>query len=168
MPRSQQVGSLEIAQDFAFQRREWIVQRVLWWVVVAILVAGVVGLLGTGPLSHAEAASGPLSLDYERFVRKRAPTQLDVRVAPEAAVEAEIALWLDADYLEKVDVERIMPEPVVMAAAPDRVIYRFVLADAEQPGRVTFHLQPAEPGAVDGRLGLVDGDSVTFDQFVYP
>ena len=168
MPRNQRVGSLEIAQDLDFQRREWIVQRIAWGIVVIILIAGLAGLLGAGPLSHAQASSGPLALDYERFVRKRAPTQFDLTVAPEAASDGEVALWLDQALLEKLDVERITPEPTAMEATPDRVVYRFVLADPEQPAAVTFHLEPAEPGAVRGNLGLVDGQELAVAQFIYP
>ena len=168
MPKTQRVGSLEIAQDLDFQQREWVVQRVAWWIVVAILLAAIVGLLGAGPLSHASAASGPLELDYDRFMRRRAPSQYELVVAPGTAVEGEVALWLDDALLEKVDVERVMPEPSEMEAGADRVVYRFVVADPEQPARITFHLEPDEPGAVRGGIGIVDGAEVSINQFVYP
>jgi len=168
MAKTQRVGSLEIGQDLDFQRREWVVQRGAWLVVLLILFIGLAGLLGGGPLSHAEASSGPLALDYERFVRKHAPTELDLRVAPAAVANGEVTLWLDQSVLDKIDVERIVPEPVEMEAAADRVVYRFAIEDSEEPTEVTFHLQPAEPGAVHVRLGLVNGADLTADQFIYP
>lgn len=168
MPETQRVGSLEIAQDLDFQRREWVVQRVGWWIGVAILLAGAAGLLGAGPLSHASASSGPLEVDYDRFVRRRAPSQFDVVVGPGAAVEGEVSLWIDGALLEKIDVERIMPEPSAMEASPGRVVYRFVVEDPEQPVRITFHLEPDEPGGVRGGIGMVDGAEVTIDQFIFP
>lgn len=168
MAKTQRVGPLDIGEDIDFQRREWVVERGAWLVVLLILIVGLAGLFGGGPLSHAEASSGPLVLDYERFVRKRAPTELDLRVAPEAVANGEVALWLDQSVVEKIDVERIVPEPVEMEGAVDRVVYRFAVADPEEPAEVTFHLQPAEPGAVRVRMGLVNGAELSIDQFIYP
>ena len=77
-----QVGDLEIAQDLAFQRREWTIQRVAWAVMALVALAGLLGLFGgAGPLTRAAAGNGALRLDYARFERKHAPTELRLQVA---------------------------------------------------------------------------------------
>jgi hypothetical protein len=48
------------------------------------------------------------------------------------------------------------------------VVYRFALSDPVRPVRIRFDLQPAEPGVVRSRLGVVDGPEIAFDQFIYP
>jgi hypothetical protein len=168
MAKPQRVGSLEIGQDLDFQRKEWEVQRVAWLVVLVILLAAVAGIFGAGPLSHAEAASGPLEMNYDRIARRGSETTLTLRVAPQTAVDGELPLWLDRDFLDKVNIDRIVPEPAEMEAEDERVIYRFVAADPEQVAEITFQLNPAEPGIARGRLGVVDGAEVSFAQFIYP
>jgi hypothetical protein len=118
MPQLERVGSLEINQDLDFQRREWRLQWVAWGVVLLILVAGLAGLLGGGPLSNGQASAGPLAVNYERFVRKQAPARLELMVSPEAAVDGEVALWIGDGFLEKVNVAGVIPEPVAMEASP--------------------------------------------------
>jgi hypothetical protein len=165
---AQQVGSLQITHDLEFQQREWRVQRAAWGLGLLILIAGLLGLLGGGPLSHVATASGPVTVEYERFVRKRAPTAMTLRIAPDAVAAGEVAVWLDRAFLDKVAVERVSPEPASMAAGAGRVIYRFALVEPTGPAEVVFTLQPEEPGLARGRLGIVDGVELAFDQFIFP
>jgi hypothetical protein len=165
MPR---VGSLEIDQDLELELRQWSVQRVGWAVFLLILIAGLAGLLGGGPLGHAEASADPLTVGYERFARTRAATELEVHISPGAAPNGEVEIWLDRGYLDKVDIEVVLPQPSGMAAAADRIIFRFIVNDPAEPGEIIFDVQPSEPGRIEARLGLVDGPEVRFDQFIYP
>ena len=164
----QRVGSLEIDQDLEFERRQWTVQRVGWVVFLLILIAGLLGLLGGGPLGHADASADPLTVGYERFVRKRAPTEIEVQIAPGAASGGEVGVWIERAYLEKFNIEQVIPEPAEMEAAADRIIFHFTVADAEQPSQIVFDLQPSEPGRLETRVGLVDGPEVRFSHFIYP
>jgi hypothetical protein len=168
LARFEQLGSLEIDEDLAFERREWAVQRVGWVVFLLILIAGLAGLLGPGPLSHVEASSGPLTVTYERFVRKRAPTELHFQLGPGAAPNGEVAIWLDQAYLAKLAIEHVAPEPAVTEAAADGLIFRFMIANPEQASEIVFDVAPAEPGMSRGRVGLVGGPDVTVNQVIYP
>ena len=76
---------LEFEQDLSFQRREWSIQRAGWLVMATIVIAGLIGLFGAGPLSSANAEAGPLQLQYSRFERRHAPSELD-RVAKPSRV----------------------------------------------------------------------------------
>jgi hypothetical protein len=164
----ERVGSLEIDQDLAFERREWAVQRLGWVIVLLMLVAGLAGLLGPGALSRVETSAGPLTIAYERFVRKRAPTELHVTLGPGAAANGVAAIWFDQAYLSKIAIEHVVPEPLETEAAADGLIFRFSLANPEHASEIVFDVEPAEPGASRGRVGLVDGSDVVVDQFIYP
>lgn len=48
MGQVKDVRDLESEENLAFQERQWVVQRVAWVVVLALLVAGLLGLLGPG------------------------------------------------------------------------------------------------------------------------
>ena len=48
---------LELETDESFQRNEWRIQRVGWIVWSLVIIAGLIGLLGSGPMSHKEIVS---------------------------------------------------------------------------------------------------------------
>ncbi len=168
MSKIPRVGSLEIDQDLDFEHRQWTVQRIGWAVILLILAAGIAGLLGSGPLSHAEAAQGPLTLSYERFVRKRGPSELQIHLAPGAAQNDVVAIWIAQDYLDKIDIERLLPEPVEVSTSAERVVYHFAIEDPAQRSEIIVDLEPSEPGRIQGHIGLLDGPEIVFDQFIYP
>lgn len=161
--------ALDIGQDIEFQYREWSVQRAAWLVGAVLLIAGTLGLFGGGPLSHAAVTSGPLTVDYDRFVRQRAPMQMTLRIDASAVNDDAVTVRIDRTYLDKVDVEHVLPEPDTVAAAGDGAVYRFaVTAGTASPVEVTFDLEPAEPGMAEGRISLDSGSSVDLTQFIYP
>ena len=43
------VQGMRIEEDRAYQRREWRFERIGWAVMAALLMAGLIGLLGDGP-----------------------------------------------------------------------------------------------------------------------
>ena len=58
MPDNTRVGDLEIDQDLRFQKREWAFERASWVVMALVVLAGLLGLLGRGPMSDQTAVSG--------------------------------------------------------------------------------------------------------------
>ncbi len=169
MDEIRRVGSLEIAQDLQFEEHQWRVQRIAWCALFLILGAGLLGLLGSGWLSHAETTSGPLALEYDRLARQRAPTYLRLRIDPAPnAPEDDIAIWIDRVFLDRILVERFEPEPVEMEAGEERVVYHFVPDDPTRPAEITLRYQPIEPGLVSWRLGIVDDAELAASQVIYP
>ena len=65
------VGDLEIDQDLAAQEHEWQATRIARVVAALVLLAGLAGLLGHGPLAraHAGESSSGLEADYSRFAQ---------------------------------------------------------------------------------------------------
>jgi hypothetical protein len=168
MAEIRRVGSLEISEDLEFERGEWRVERAAWGVILLLLVAGLLGAFGGGILSHAEAESGPLALEYERLARQRAPTELRLRIAPGTATDGDVRIWFDRAYLDLIAIERIEPEPAAAATGEDRVVYRFALVNPSQPAEVMVRYQPVVAGTTTLRLGVVDGVEIGVNQFVYP
>jgi len=169
MDREPRVNLITIDEDMVFQRREWMIQRVGWVVILLLLIAGLFGALGgNGWLSHGEAKAGSLALEYERFTRQRRPTSLQVRVDPASARDGRVPIWLDQAFLDRIDVERVEPEPVETRAGADRVVYQLALVDPQRPAQVTIAYQPADLGVTQIRLGIVGGDAIAIDQVVYP
>ena len=130
----QRPGDLEIKQDLRFQRRMWALQRIGWAVMALIVLVGLVGVFGAGPLSSATAGKeeAPLFVEeYERFARFMLPTTLRVRLDPMGQGEAH--LWLDRGYLESVRPQTVTPEPDSVEAGPDGFTYVFKVNDPNRP-----------------------------------
>jgi hypothetical protein len=170
MNETRHVDSLEIGQDIDFQRRFWTIERIGWVVITLLIVAALLGLFGSGPLSNTNAGNqgSPLWLEYSRFGRFKAPTTLQVHIGERAKPKEVARIWLDHRYMEGVQVMQVTPEPQSVKTASDRLIYTFGVAKPNQPITVTFHLKLEKIGLLSGRAGLINGPSFDFGQFVYP
>jgi hypothetical protein len=170
MATMQRVGDLEVSQDLDFQRRSWTFQRVGWVVVALLVLAALLGLFGSGPLSQGTvgAQGGPLWVEYPRFARLKAPTTLRLPLGPEAVSGSEVRIWLDRTFLEGVQIQQVTPQPDRVEIGPDRFIYVFQVSDPSQPTAVVFFMQPEETGSLSGRTGLDEGPALSSNSFIYP
>jgi hypothetical protein len=161
---------LEIDQDIEFQRRSWRVQRIGWVAMVILVGLGLVGGLGSGPLSRQVlVVPGVLHLDYKRLTRYQSPEKLIVRLQSAAISGREVGLWIDREYLDASKVETVTPPPIHVESGADRLVYFFRLARTGEPAAISFLLHSEHLGPVAGRIGIVDSDaSISFRQFVYP
>ncbi len=71
------VGDLEVPEDLRFQRRQWLLHRAAWVLLVGLLVLAGLGLFSSGPISYISRASkdSRLARDYERYLRFGKPTE---------------------------------------------------------------------------------------------
>ena len=163
-------GDLQIHEDPAYQRREWVFERVGWAVMALLVLAALLGLLGPGPLSSTSVSDGggASRVEYDRFLHHHAPTTLHGQVAGDAARAGELRLWVDLEYLAAVEVQQITPRPDHVEAGSDRHLFVFRVAEPDRPTRVTFRLEPDRIGWLAGRMGVGDGAPARFRQLVYP
>lgn len=164
------VGDLEIAEDMRFERRDWKVQHVAWVVMLLLIIAALMGLLGPSPLTRWTAGEigGPIVVQYYRFERLERPTELKVTLARPSGAAGEAKIWLNRAYAEGIEIEQITPEPTIMQAQDDRLVFSFALGEGARPAAIVFHFQHNNIGGVKGRMGLVGGAEVEFRQLVYP
>lgn len=162
-------GRFEVGQDLRFQRYQWTVQRWGWVVLLLLMAAALLGLLGRGPLSSTNTATpdGAVRVDYDRFLRRSAPTTLTVTLGP-AATDGTARVWIDREYLGKVRLQQVTPRPEREEAGPDRHTLVFRVSRPGEPAVVMLRFEPDESGLLRGRIGLGDGPEASFTQFVYP
>jgi hypothetical protein len=164
------VGSLEIFEDLEFQRRSWIVQRIAWSVMAALVLAAAAGLFGSGPLSHARASSadGSLRIDYARFARYQGPARLKIQTGGGLARDGAVRISLNREYLDGITIKQVTPFPDRIDAVAGGVV--FVIRGAEPEAAVTVHIdyEPARVGRLRGYLAAGDAPGLRFGQFVYP
>jgi hypothetical protein len=168
VPRTRR-PDLELDEDPSFAAREWRFERAGWVVLALLGVAGLLGLLGPGPLSRGSAGTPEgLRVEYQRFAHQHAPSRLRVHVPPAARAGGRVRVWLDHGWTDAVEIEAVTPEPETVEVGGDRVTFAFRTADPDAPLRLTFDLQMQRAGIVRGAAGLPGGPTVRFRQVVYP
>ncbi len=167
----ERVGDIQVSQDLVFQRRMWVAQRVGWIGMLVVGILALVGYVGHGPLTGGmvgSAATG-LEIDYARFARHRADTQLVFTVHPRAIENEQATISINAEYLEGVQVVGTLPqEPDTVSVGPHWVTYTFQVGDATQPVRIVFDIEPVKNGlrTLEARVGA--GEPLRVRQFIYP
>jgi hypothetical protein len=155
-------GQFQIDEDLKFQRREWKIQRVGWVTMALVIIAALLGVFGAGPLSSATIEREGLRLEHERFGRLQRDTELRFTIA---GTGGPVLLLIGSEYLDRVMIERITPEPGKVEAVSDGVVFQFVL---QGPAAVTFHLTPKKFGLASGKVRLGQAAPITLTQFIYP
>jgi hypothetical protein len=170
MASTERVGSLEINQDLGFLAKAWKVQRIGWVIMVLLLLAGLAGLLGSGPLSRATAGADgdPVQVQYERFARYRTPTELHFRLSSAALRDGEYSVWLSRDLLQQLQVEAVSPPPERVETGTAQLRYIFAAANPTGPTGITFFVKPEHIGRLSGQVGPPDGLPLNLDMFIYP
>jgi hypothetical protein len=160
-------GGLQINQDLEFQRREWRVQHVGWWVLTSFVVAAAAGLFGNGPVSHARVGDPTrLSVEYDRFTRLGAHTRLVVQGAL-PVTDGPVELSLDRTYFESFRVVRITPEPQGIAIGEQSVTLRFDREPARAGGyTIILDVEPLRAGRRNARINA-SGSALSWRQFTY-
>jgi hypothetical protein len=163
-PAIERVGSLELDQDLPFQRRFVAVQRAGWVLVALVLVAGLLGVFGTGPLAHATATapSKAFSVDYDRFLRTAQITQLHISI--EASGDRTTRIALSHDYLNAVNLGGVSPQPDSQTSRGNRT---FLTYDGGAPSEVDISVAPRLIG-VHAATVWVGDRHVSFHQVIYP
>jgi hypothetical protein len=160
--------TLQINQNERFQRREWRLERIGWVIVGAFVLAGLVGLLGTGPLSWATARSeqGFVAVEYQRITHHEADDSLSLVLPADAVEDGTISVELSGSWVAGVDVQSISPQPAEERAVPDGVVVDIAV---ERPGPTTVVIgfRAQQYGTLEATV-TVGGDTTSFTQLVLP
>jgi hypothetical protein len=166
------VEPFDSSTALAFQRRVWRVQRVAWVLMALVVVAALLGLTGSGPLSRKSvtSANGAVRVEYDRFLRRGATTTLRIHATPASSETTRLAVWLGRPYLEEVTINGVQPTPEGVQTSHDRVTWSFAVSarDPGAPLTVTIRLVPEAIGRLRAAVGLGAGPGLGFSQWVYP
>ncbi len=71
-----------VQEDMTMQQRVWRFERVGWYLLVVIVLLGLAGVFGNGPLSNAQvtSADGRLHVEYQRLSRSGTTDSLRITV----------------------------------------------------------------------------------------
>ena len=161
--------SLQIDDDMAFHERDWIAERIAWAMMALIVMAALLGLFSSGPLSAARSAdpSGAMEVEYSRFLRLGTPGKMTLRLRPQSAPADGFAFILDERFVETFRIISVSPPPVRSLTAGGGL--RLEFASSGEPGAaVTLHLEPLRFGAVSPQVALPGGANLRLPIFVHP
>lgn len=160
----------EVDQDLAFQRRDWIFERVGWAALALVVVAGASGLLGRGPVSEriVETPDRLARIELGRFERHGAPARLIVTARRRTAQDTSVQIWIDGRYLDGITVEAVSPEPMSQASDASRTVFELALPHGADSTRVVFQFTPDALWARVAQLGVVGGQAASLGQFIFP
>lgn len=168
MAEPKRVGAIEVDQNLDHARSLWRVQRVGWVIMLLVVIGGLLGLFGNGPLAEDHARTEGLTLDYDRFARHGAASSLRADVGPPAVRGDTLKLWFTRDFIDGLEIESVVPEPERVETRGDRVVFAFTHTEPSGPARVTFNVRPHGYWTQRARAGIDGGGSVSFRQFIYP
>ncbi len=164
-------GELELEGHWEDHPWELRIQRMGWTVFALLMLAALAGLLGHGPLSTATAKDpvSSLRIEYQRFERYQGPTELRLYVAPQAVREGRLKIWISREFLDSIELERIVPEPVTVELGADRQTYVFDAPRLTAETLVVLRYEPTLRFArVTMRAGVEGAPELSFRRFVYP
>lgn len=167
MPQQGQVPGVGGEEDERFLRRYRAFAQV-WRVVLPVLIIAVaLGIVGTGPLSWAEAQEGDLEVSYERFARRGAPWTLAVSVP--APSDGALHVVINRAFHGTQKLSSVTPQPTSVTVSEDVVTYVFEAGDTTGRLEVDFHFIADSVGWEEAEVGIAGaGPRVSFRQFMYP
>jgi len=150
----------QIEKHYSTQQMEWVALRIFWIMMSLILIATALGLFGDGLLSNKTYINNRNKIEYNKFMRVEKGTELLVHLN-NAGENAKISI--NNDYLKKVRIEQITPEPSKVELINNELIYTF---SSIQKGFIVFYLSPQKMGSQQLQI-TIDGHQINFDQYIY-
>jgi hypothetical protein len=162
--------TLELKQDESFQKREWLVQHIGWILWSGIILAALMGLLGSGPLSNESvaAADGSIRVEYQRFVHHHHVTTITLQVLQDVSTEKAVRIEISEELLKATELRNVQPEPQEKLLSDRGAILVFPLDQAKRCPMITFHLEYEDYGRSGGTVSLQGHAPVPVRPLIYP
>jgi hypothetical protein len=161
------IGDLDINQDLDVQARMWKIQRIGWVVMGLILLAALIGLFGSGPISRAtegEENSG-FMVQFERFGRSRGPSELRFLVRPDR--DGRLSVWISDAYLSRLTVHQMVPWPDGMIPMEGGVRFDWRTSGSDWV-QIICSVEVTSFGFLSGEMRSLDRAPIYIRQFIYP
>lgn len=159
----------EVGFDERFENRWGRAEVAGKWLLFAVVLLGLSGLLGRGPFSHrsAEAKDGSLTVDYEPVARYGTPTQVTLHLRPAPGIHTERVL-LGTGFVEPMGLQTVLPQPVTEAADQGGLALTIQMEPGPTDTLVRLGLKPTEVGPVPLEAHLDGAVPLRWSQFVLP
>lgn len=156
-----------VEEDMPMQRRVWRFERVGWYVLLLIVLLGLAGLFGNGPLSDATArsADGRVEVEYQRM--SRSGIRYDLRIHVQGTAGEPLAVLLDGSLVREASIETLQPEPLTSLSHGEGLLLNLG-TPADGSATLYLTLRSAHVGALEATVSAGAGSAVRFTTFFYP
>jgi len=152
---------LELEENIALHQKGWIIQRVGWTILYAILLLALLGLFGTGLLSFRHEQVNGHEVSYEYFLRFESEADMTFQFHD---IRDTIRLTVPQSYREYIDISSISPLPARSLLVDGQVIYFF---PATHNGKIQCTIMARKAGTIRATL-LVNESPITITHLIYP
>lgn len=148
-------------------KTDWRIERVLQGLLLAVVLAALVGLLGGySTLSRVNASEGPLQVgvDYHKVSRNGMTESVVAHIRNSGGEDtADVEIRLTRSYLDGFNLEGISPEPESQATDDSDLVLKYSGIEAQESKVVHISLESEFPGRYPARLTVrtPDGEPVT-------
>jgi hypothetical protein len=144
---------LQLNENRSYQEKQWTAERCAWIAFLAITLAALLGVTGTGGIfSRSLSTLEGGQVDHPRITRWDAPDEMTVRLDDGAG---ERTLLLSNGFAQSFQIESIQPQPLRVEAVPDGQLLRF--ASTRGPVQIVIYLQSRSPGIARFRTSIDGG-----------
>jgi len=149
--------------DERFEDRWWKTEKTAWVLMIVLLLAGVAGVFGRGPLVRARTESAGVAVEYDRILHYETPSRVTVTVP---ASESGIRLFVNKALLDQFGSTGTRPQATASIPREDGAI--LVFPPAANDGRIQLLTEPATIGAPTLAVGLEGHPPAAFRVAVLP
>jgi hypothetical protein len=158
--------TIQITEATLHHERAWKAKRCAWGVMALVIGAALAGFLGPGAFSKRTLnLPGGLQLRYEGIARYNAPTHFELLVP---AGGDSLAVSLSTDLIEKIDLERIDPEPAECLLDGQHHTLIFKRSAAVAPSKIRMTFRPRGFGRTRGQIDVRGFGSFEIQPFFFP
>jgi hypothetical protein len=156
-----------LAEALRVTRRSIAIRYLAYALMIAAVIAGLVGALERDGQAEAATTAGEARIDYPRVTRQGLKPTLVVEVVNRTRRPQEPALVISSEYLESVQLAGLSPDPVESGGTGDGLVeFRFAPLGAEERLRavLAFSIDHQAPGArFETPVRVVLGSSLLLD-----
>ena len=152
---------MEIEESIEVQKKGWVVQRVGWILMGVFVAMAAFGFFGDGIVSKKNILSGNQKLEYQHY--SRFESRMELKFELNANTQQNI-ISFPVNYLEKFQIESILPEPHHNQSGNERVNYFF---EGNGPMKIIFFLVPKSIGKMEADV-FANNQRFQFNHLIYP
>jgi hypothetical protein len=153
--------ALDLEEKDELHRKGWQVQPFGKALLLAMMVAGLLGVFGQGWLSKKTAAQANARISYEQFGRYDGKLKMEVSMT---GVTGKSAVSFPLSYITHFEIEQVVPQPERTFIREGQMWFVF---EASQNLQASYYLRPHKTGSIRGTI-YVNEQNIPIHHYIYP
>ncbi|KFC79989.1 hypothetical protein [Buttiauxella agrestis] len=161
-------SSLPIVEKPFWLSFEFQLRRMGFALLLAIVIAAMVGLFSRGYISDARIVndSGTLRIDYEKY--SRLMSDVDMKITSSQIRENRNRIILGGDFMDSFRIDTLQPQPDKMYSLNGKMVLEYSVSAPGSEQTLWLSLTPMKFGATHSTVAIDNGPEITLHQFIYP